>query len=263
MAFQISSKGMGLKNFLVRKYKDRAGETIGLGHPIEGHLALETRLIGASRPLDFKIEKLSDHVFVGRARIDGLEITKTLEIIPGSYVLKYKIGTRGEADRFIGLSTIIGEEVHEIESGNILLPQFARQEFYVDTSETHERVHIDKNDLSKAWKNVKVAAVGSQYFTQAVVDNSPIMPEAKAVVNHSNKMAEIVLDYPILNKPDGLNLEYTAFMGPSLTISWSAWTRIFRTLWILVFSTGLVAKFFGCLNGSTLYAETGAWPSSC
>lgn len=214
LAFQISTKGMGLKNFLVRKYKDRAGQTIELGHPADNSLALETRLIGSTDALDFKIEKVSDNIFVGRARVGDMEITKTMEIVPDTYVLKYKIATKGSADRFIGLSTTLGEEVHDISGGNFLMPQFAKQEFYIDTADSHDRVHFDKHDVQKSWTKVKVAAVGSQYFTQAVVDNSPIMPEAKAQISHATKTAEVLLLYPILNKNEGLALEYTAFMGP-------------------------------------------------
>jgi YidC/Oxa1 family membrane protein insertase len=214
IAFQISSKGMGLKNFMVRKYKDRAGETIELGHPAEDSLALETRLIGVSEPLNFKIEKLNDNTFVGRAKFGGLEVTKTMEVVPETYELKYKIATSGSSDRFIGLMTVLGEEVHDISGGNFLMPQFAKQEFYVQTADSHDRVHFDKKDQQKSWNKVKVAAVGSQYFTQAVVDNSPIMPEAKAEINHATKVASVHLLYPVLNKNEGMNLEYAAFMGP-------------------------------------------------
>jgi len=214
LAFQISSKGMGLKNFMVRKYKDRAGQTIELGHPGTGSLALETRLMGSTEALDFKIEKVSDNIYVGRARLGDLEITKTMEVIPSTYVLKYKIATKGAADRFIGLSTILGEEVQEVSSGSFLMPQFAHQEFYIDAADGRDRVYFAEEDVQKNWNKVKVAAVGSQYFTQAVVDNSPVMPEAKANLNHLGKAAELQLLYPILNKTDGMTLEYTAFMGP-------------------------------------------------
>jgi YidC/Oxa1 family membrane protein insertase len=214
LAFQISSKGMGLKNFMVRKYKDRTGQTIDLGHPGTGTLALETRLMGSVEALDFKIEKVSDNIYVGRARLEDLEITKTMEVMPGTYVLKFKVATRGFADRFIGLSTMLGEEVEEVPSGSFLIPQFAHQEFFVDAADGRERVYFAKEDIQKNWNKVKVAAVGSQYFTQAIVDSSPVMPEAKASLNHVGKAAEVQLLYPILNKTEGLTLEYTAFMGP-------------------------------------------------
>jgi len=214
LAFQISSKGMGLRKILVRKYKDRAGETIELGHPAEHSLALETRLIGSSEPLDFEVEKVNDHLFVGRARVGEMEITKTMEVVPDTYVLKYKVATRGSAERFVGLATVLGDKVQEKSGGSFLLPQFEWQEFYVDTADTHDRVHFEKEDVQKTWSKVKVASVGSQYFTQAVVDNSPIMPEAKAQLNNASKVAEMMLLYPILNKSDGMQLEYMAFMGP-------------------------------------------------
>lgn len=100
LAFQISSKGMGLKNVVLRKYKDRAGESIELGHPHEDSLAMETRLTGVNEHLDFDVRKVNDNMFVGRARFGAMEITKTLEIVPNSYVMNYKIATKGEEPRF-------------------------------------------------------------------------------------------------------------------------------------------------------------------
>lgn len=214
LAFQISSKGMGLKNLMIRKYKDRAGQTIELGLPGTNISALETRLMGSTEALDFKVEKVSDTMYVGRARLGELEITKTMEVVPETYVLKFKIATKGSAERFIGLSTVLGEKVHEVTGGSFLMPQFAFQEFYIEAADENERVYFAEEDVQKSWNKVKVAAVGSQYFTQAIVDNSPVMPEAKGQLRYMGKEAELHLLYPILNKNEGMTLEYTAFMGP-------------------------------------------------
>ncbi len=214
LAFDISSKGMGLKNFLVRKYKDRAGEFIKLGYPSGNTLPLETELMGRQAPLDFDVRKVNENLFVGRAKVGAMEITKTMEISPDNYVIKFKISTSGRDDRFIGLTTVLSEEVAEHTGGNFLMPQFEKQEFYIDTADSHDRLVFKKEDLEKSWSKVRVASVGSQYFTQSVLDKSPIMPDVKAKLNHAGKLAELLIEYPILNRDTGLQLEYVAFMGP-------------------------------------------------
>lgn len=213
-AFAISSKGMGLRNVEIRQFKDRTGKPIVLGHPDQNSLPLETRLIGRNEPIDFEVQKINDNLFVGRGRAGGVEITKTMEISPEKYLFRVKIATAGTDDAFLGVTTVLAEEVEPVASGSFLMPQFEQQEFYMDAADTHERLVFTKDDVQKTWNQVRVASVGSQYFTQAVIDKSPIIPEAKARVAHASKVADILLQYPVLNKNDGLKLEYLAFLGP-------------------------------------------------
>lgn len=214
MSFELSSKGMGLKNVLLKKYNDRKGQPVTLGHPEPNALALETRLLGRSESLDFKIEQINQNMFVGRARLGNLEITKTMEIEPESYKFRYKVSATGNDDRFIGFSTFLTEEVQPVSSGNFLLPQFEKQEFFIDSGEKRERVIFSDKDLQQGWSKARVAAVGSHYFTQAIVDQSPVMPEVKANLSFANKHADLVLQYPVLNRGADLQLEYMAFIGP-------------------------------------------------
>lgn len=213
-SFEISSRGMGLKNVKVHEFKDRKGQTIELGHPEESALALETRLLGRTETLPFAIEKISDRMFVGRASVGGLQIAKTMEIHPEKYLIDYKVQVSGQDDQFVGLTTFMTEEIQPVPNQSFLLPQFEKQEFYVKTSETDERVVFGTDDDQKAWNRVRIASVGSQYFTQAIIDKSPIMPEAKGRIDHKNRYADLLLQYPVLNKADGFQLEYQAFIGP-------------------------------------------------
>jgi YidC/Oxa1 family membrane protein insertase len=215
ISLDISSRGMGVKNYKVKKYKDRAGETVHLGFTGETGSPFETRLLGRKEAIDFNVEKVGDKMFVGRARVGQLEITKTMEIQPEDYAIVSKVSTKGSDDSFIGLTTVLSEDVEEPGKKSFFLPQLDHQEFYVDTTETHDRVafHKDK-DESKAWSKVRLASVGSQYFTQAVVDKSPILPEAKGEISHAGKLAYILLNYPVLDKTQGIQLEYLTYMGP-------------------------------------------------
>ncbi len=215
LSFDISSRGMGLKNVRVHKFKDRKGGTIELGHPEETALSFETRLLGREEILPFTVEKVNDRLFVGRASVGKLQVTKSMEIIPEKYLIDYKVQVTGEDDRFVGLTTFMTEEVVEAEGGqNFLMPQFEKQEFYIGASDTDERVLIDKEDTQKSWSRVKVASIGSQYFTQAILDKSQVLPEAKGRTNHKNHYADLMLQYSVLNKGSAFDLNYLGFVGP-------------------------------------------------
>jgi YidC/Oxa1 family membrane protein insertase len=214
LSFDISSHGMGVRNFFIRKYKNRKGETVELGHEEQGLLPLETRLLGHQDALDFQVEQINPNLFVGHATVGNVSITKTVEIDSLKYVLDFKVQASGSDDRFIGLSTAMTDEIESTPSTASLLPQRQKQEFFVDTAEGKDRVVFAKDNVQKSWNKVKMASVGSQYFTQAILDQSKIMPDAKANLNRAGRAADLILQYPVLNKGDNFELNYIAFVGP-------------------------------------------------
>lgn len=214
MTFDISSYGMGLKGVVLKKYSDRNGVPVELGHPEPQVLALESRLVGQTQPLSFKIEKINPLLYVGRSTFGGVEITKTMEIDPEKYLIRYKVSTTGTDDRFVGLTTFLTEEVELQSKVNLILPQFAKQEFYIDSGDKRDRVVFGKENVEKSWSAAHIASVGSQYFTQSIVDNSAITPEVKAKLNFEDKHADLTLVYPVLNRGADFKLDYLAYIGP-------------------------------------------------
>lgn len=215
LSFGLSSKGMGLRDLQVPRYKDRKGEVVTLGRAESSYTTLETRLLGRPEPLDFKIERVNPNLFIGHASVGNLKVTKTLELIPEKYLMLVRVAVTGQDSRFVGLSTALTEAVELSEKGDsLLLPQLEKQEYYIETAETHDRVAFTKDDVSKSWTRVKLASLGSQYFTQAIMDKSPVMPEAKAEVSHKNAGAQLILQYPVLNPGQDFTLEYSAYVGP-------------------------------------------------
>jgi YidC/Oxa1 family membrane protein insertase len=220
LEFDISSKGMGLRNVRILKYKNRSNEIVELGHPDEGILPFETRLLNHTEALDFKIEKKSDTLYVGRAKVGGVTINKTVEVSADKYDLGVKINAEGHDPAFKGLTTTLIEDVKPLAPGLALLQtQRQKQEFYIDTTDAKDRVIFAKDDVKKEWKKVHIASVGSQYFTQAILDKSSIIPNASAHLDHSGKAADVLLMYPVIDPTANFDLAYTAFVGPkSMTI---------------------------------------------
>ncbi|MGE0528911.1 MAG: membrane protein insertase YidC, partial [Bdellovibrionales bacterium] len=149
-----------------------------------------------------------------RARIGALEVTKTLEFQPDLYSVRAKLSVSGRDQRFVGLSTALVDRVEGNGKGGFFSPSYEQQEFFVEEADAEDRVTLGQEEIRKSWSKVQLASLGSQYFTQAVVDHSPIMPEAKGVLNPKEKSAEILLQYPALNQSENFQLDFTAFLGP-------------------------------------------------
>jgi YidC/Oxa1 family membrane protein insertase len=214
MSFEISSRGMGLRNLKLNKYTDRAGQIVQMGQAAGATLPLETRLLGREDALNFEVDKVGDRRFVGQARVGDLTVTKSVEVVPEKYLLRYHVSVKGRAAGFVGLNTFLTEELETPQRGSLILPHLDKQEFFIDTVETHDRTAFPKTDLDKEWGKVKLASIGSQYFTETIIDRSPILPDAKAFVRHGDDAARVALEYHVLNPDQEMTLEYDAYVGP-------------------------------------------------
>lgn len=211
--FQLSSKGMGLSEVVLNEYTLRDQTPIQFKAKA-GVRPFETRLVGHQDELDFNIEKLNQTTFLGRAEWGNLTITKLIEVFPSDYVLKTKVSVEGKGTPFLGLMTFLVDEVGDQASGSFLLPQFERQEFFVIYNGKENRDIIELKQFENAHKGVSLAAVGDQYFAQAVVDKSQIIPDLITRIDDRERAAIAQISYPSMNKTDGFEIEYHAFVGP-------------------------------------------------
>ena len=75
--FEISSRGMGLKNIRLKNYKSRDGQVIQLASA-EGEPSFATRVAPYDQPLNFDVKKVSENAFVGLATVGGAKVEKTI-----------------------------------------------------------------------------------------------------------------------------------------------------------------------------------------
>ncbi len=146
------------------------------------------------------------------------------------------------------------------------MPQYQNQEFFVESSDNKDRVVFGKEDDKKNWIGVKIASLGSQYFTQAILDRSNIIPEARGHVNHATKSAELSLQYPVLNGAQDFEINFLAYVGPkshallhsidsslALVVDFGFFNWIGRQiLWLLNAFYGLVGNWGLAVIGLTL-----------
>jgi YidC/Oxa1 family membrane protein insertase len=213
-AFQISSKGMGIKNLKLLQYTNRKGETVEFSQA-QSPLSFETRLRDGTEPLNFKIEKLSDTSWVGHAQAGGVNITKTLQVDPAKYSLNVKIDVSGHSQEFRGLTTYLSDEIDPQKGGSFLSRnQYDRQEAFVDTTESHNNhIYFSTDPVEKNWNNGRVVSLGSPYFTQAIVDRSSVMPEIKLDVRPADHVGLLQLNYDATSAPN-FTINYLGFAGP-------------------------------------------------
>ncbi len=217
-SFAFSSQGMGIREFKLHNYFDRDFEPIHLGRS-ESFLPLETNLLGRRSPIEFEVEKLSENLYQGTAEVGGLRVLKTVELRPETYSFHTEVRVQGQSEGFRGVTSYLSEEVEVYESQgwfSWLLPQFQRQEFFVNYSGGRtERVTVDtESSFSKNFDRAGLVSIGSQYFAQAIVDRSGVIPEARIVLDQQAQSAVAILNYPVLTRTNEFVVNYVGFMGP-------------------------------------------------
>lgn len=211
MSFELSSKGMGLKQVTLNKYTDRNGEKYTL-RKVGDNLPLESNLIGVNQKLDFTIERVGDNRFVGTAKFDDLTVTKVIEVVSEQYLLKTEISVNGESVRFLGLQTTLVEEIKNFEQ-SMLMPTFERQEFFAVDDGASERVVLHSGEAVKqTFSQVSVASLGTQYFSQSLVDRSTLIPEFRIETSPTAAIGQMM--YSTINKKGNVEIAYDAFVGP-------------------------------------------------
>lgn len=213
LSFDISSQGMGIRNIRLNKYTDRQGAVIRVGSPDADRSTFATSFLGQRSPISFELTKIDDRIFVGRSQWGELEIVKKVEVIAARYEIKTQIEIKGSHPNFIGFSTAIVDQVVPVQGGSFFTPQYERQEFYVAADDTTERVHVADENESRSFSKLILTSFGSQYFTQAFVNKSEVLPELKVEVTQATKLARALINYQNL---DGKNFtaQFTSFVGP-------------------------------------------------
>lgn len=214
-SFDVSSKGMGLKDITLKKYLERNKDPKRLAYVEEGVLPFTTNIIGRKEPLDFQMRKVSENEFVGQAQLGAMTVTKTMKVNSDSYIIDTSVVVKDADKDFAGLNTYVTSEMEKYEKGSFFLPQYEHQEFYVSYDDSSERLLIDEtNPVQENYSKVKLVAIGSQYFALALLDQSPVMPEVKTYTDLSSRFAVGEFTYNVLNRGSDFSVAYKSFAGP-------------------------------------------------
>lgn len=217
IAFEVSSKGMGLRGIDIRPYTTRDGKPIVMG-AVKEKYPFATGLAGSNQVIDFAVEKTSANTFVGRASVGGASITKTISVEPSRYALNVSVNVTGTSPEVKGLTTYLSDTLTDAEQ-SFLMPVFEVQDFTLvhEGSRTQHVIH-KQDGLSltgvEGVKNVSLFSLGSHYFSMALVDRSPVRPEFSAQIPAGSPTATGMLTHNRLNENADFTVQYAAFAGP-------------------------------------------------
>jgi YidC/Oxa1 family membrane protein insertase len=209
--FEISSRGMGIKNIKLNEFKERDGTEVVLSKTNDEVALGETRI--NSNPVYFKIEKISDTVFKGTAKQGDLTVTKTLEIDPIKFSAKATVETSAAPTT---VETYLVDVLVKGPASSFLNRSFDSETFFVAHNGKTDRKDI-KPDTTKIFdedfQGVSIASLGKHYFTTAIIDKSDLAPTFSAKILANKSLAIGTLKYT--QEGGGLTkFVTTTFMGP-------------------------------------------------
>ena len=240
-SFSLSSRGMGIRNFHLKKFFDRKSQFMSLGGK-KLFLPFQTHIAGHKKPLHFEITRQNDKEFIGKAKVGDVQITNILHVDSKKYLFKMKLQVEDEEMSFPGLSILISDKRRLFKSEGFFLPSFGHQEFYVSHFDGKERIEIGEENLYEEVSRVKVTSLNSRYFAIALMDQSQFMPKLEMIVNKDEAEAFGVITYKTLQPEKKWDINFTAFMGPkSYEILKSTHKELFHIMDFGIF--GFIAKY--------------------
>ncbi len=215
ISFKVSTLGMGFRDIQLNSYKDReSGAPIQLV-PDKGSV-FGTQLVGSNSPLVFEITKVDESTLKGVARKDGITFTKLIKVNAQNYSFETTLDVTGVNEKFLGVRSVLRDQVKHFASSSFLVPNTETQELVVRHSGSLDRVNVtsQKENYNKDFSQASVLSLGSHYFATAVVDKSEIFPEAQVKTDLKDQVVTGELIYKPANPTQNINLKYVVYAGP-------------------------------------------------
>ncbi|RYZ72001.1 MAG: hypothetical protein EOP05_11465, partial [Proteobacteria bacterium] len=111
-SFELSNRGMGIKDVRLSNFKSRDGQTIQLSSAKEDP-SFATGLAPYDKPIFFNVQQTAPDTFVGKATIDGTTIEKTMKVVSSKYAVETTIRVTGLSAQHKGISTRIADIMTE------------------------------------------------------------------------------------------------------------------------------------------------------
>ncbi|MBC7742746.1 MAG: membrane protein insertase YidC [Bdellovibrionaceae bacterium] len=207
--WQISSNGMGLNYYELKKYFDRNQNPISFSSAdkIFGMMVDQA-------PVQFALTQVAPDEFTGQAVVAGKNIKRAIKF--NKDLMHFESST--QFDRGVGNITYsFSDKKHEVKNKTFFMPSFERQDFLFRESGKISTDSISSlkpgEGHTKTAANVTLATIGTQYFTQALIDKSEIAPSASMSVQ--NSMANMAVNYELKNA-QATEIKQMYFVGPKL-----------------------------------------------
>ena len=205
LEFKISSQGMGLKDVVLKKYKDREGNNISFS---QNFPLFSTRL--EDRSLDFEIEKTNQNTYVGRHQSQNLTITKTFEIDEKAYLIQSKT----TSTKPVEIQVWFNERIDLIKSAVFFLPNYENSSYYVNYLADNQRQILLDDPIKKDFKNLNTLSIENHYFARAIIDDSIVRPELSLEYSPSSSSLDGKISYKTPKTLGEASFEHKIYIGP-------------------------------------------------
>lgn len=206
----LSSKGMGLNSLELKSFFDKEKKAIQFSSPNKLFAVVANDEI----PF-FNVVKTSDTQFVGTGSYGGGSIKRTLTYNKETMSFESETEFEGSPKTLV-FSTAENKLV--VESSNFLMPSFEKQDFLFKEGEKFNTEAIsgisDTDTVNKSIANTGLASISSQYFTQAYIDKSEILPAINMKVIGKTATLDVVYN---LKDTKVSKIKSLIFIGPKLT----------------------------------------------
>lgn len=209
--FEISSRGMGLKNIQLNQFKERDQTDVMLANGGSDIYLGETKING--EVVYFNLIKVSETTYQGTGKAGDISVTKTLVIDPAKYTIQSTLET-SVAPKTV--ETLLVEGIVKNKSSSFLMPSFDHESVFVAYDAKTERKDINPEEskiFDEDFNNVSIASIGKHYFTSAIIDSSAIAPSFSSKVDVQKAIATGSLKYTQENGTVN-KFESKIFLGP-------------------------------------------------
>ncbi len=202
---KVSNLGLEFKDVSLNSYKDRELDKLVFKN------LFKTTFFGVSDPIPFVISQQGNEL-VGKFENELGKITKTMIFNPENYSVEVAYDITGDLP---GLSLYLEFPIDDEVKSSLFFPTFERQEFVVLNSDGEERDLLQTSDFaSRSFTQVKMVSLGTQFFSNAIVDRSTLKPNALVYVDKSGEKAFIRMDYEISKNIKSFKINQVYFAGP-------------------------------------------------
>lgn len=216
-SLEVSSRGLGLKNIVLKNYKGRDLNNVVLSVELKDQEGLFA-MVANGKPVHFAMEQSSSEgktTVIGTATIGAAKIKRTL-VFTEQYYLKSSIVVENAPSDFAGFQLLLNERRIEGSAGSIFSPSTEFQEFVVNNGSETKRNNITTahETIQKSEGLFPVFGISSHYFVTAYSNLSDLMPEIalKAIVKSDR--VEMTGNYKISNVAPKLEFDGVGFFGP-------------------------------------------------
>ena len=242
----LSSKGMGFKKIVLSNIRDRQKQKIKFFDSevpfsedekkyfgrrsqrfLLEKLPFETTVNNTKKSLDFEIQQTSKTSWKGTAVLEeNVLVEKTLKVLPEQFAIEVEVNISGQLREEMYVKTFMVQMNKELEQSGGLFALFnlpdllslfvsSQSGIYQEPFPLEEDKEETRQFLSEVPRSgIRAVAMGSKYFGQAFLDDSPIQSEL--IVHSTPKRWVSVLKHTVLNSAQDFNVSHQAFMGPKI-----------------------------------------------